>query len=273
MYLSRLPALRISRAVIRAMGASAFVVGLASAPVRAAEFEYPEEATSWGLGIGAASSQDPYTNIDRESDALPLIYYENTYVMVFGPTAELKLPGLRISDTQRFNFSIVATYDESGYEEGDARILDGMDDRDGGFWAGAKVEWENEVVNVSAEWLADASGDSEGQQASLGLERTWEFGEHIMLTPWVAATWLDKDYVDYYFGVRDSEARFDRPTYDGKSTVNTEIGVRGTYMFDQRHSVFLDLEAVRLGSEIKDSPLVDRSTANQVVFGYLYRFE
>jgi len=44
-------------------------------------------------------------------------------------------------------------------------------------------------------------------------------------------------------------------------------------MFDQRHSVFLDLEAVRLGSEIKDSPLVDRSTANQVVFGYLYRFE
>lgn len=169
MYLSRLPALRISRAVIRAMGASAFVVGLASAPVRAAEFEYPEEATSWGLGIGAASSQDPYTNIDRESDALPLIYYENTYVMVFGPTAEFKLPGLRISDAQRFNFSIVATYDESGYEEGDARILDGMDDRDGGFWAGAKVEWENEVVNVSAEWLADASGDSEGQQASLGL--------------------------------------------------------------------------------------------------------
>ena len=160
MYLSRLPALRISRAVIRAMGASAFVVGLASAPVRAAEFEYPEEATSWGLGIGAASSQDPYTNIDRESDALPLIYYENTYVEVFGPTVEFKLPGLRISDAQRFNFSIVATYDESGYEEGDARILDGMDDRDGGFWA-ELVRTTRSAERADCQWL-DAKRPGEG---------------------------------------------------------------------------------------------------------------
>jgi len=273
MYLSHIPASRISSAILCAMSASAFVVGLASAPVHAAEFEYPEEPTSWGLGIGAASTQDPYTKIDRDNDVLPLIYYENTYVLVFGPTVEFKLPGLRISDTQRFNFSIVATYDWSGYEEGDADILDEMDDRDGGLWAGAKVEWQNEVVNVSAEWLADASGDSDGQQLTLGLERTWEFGERVTITPRLAAAWLDKKYVDYYFGVRSNEARFDRPTYDGKSSLNTEFGVRGDYMFDERHSVFLDLEAVRLGSEIKDSPLVDRSTANQVVFGYLYRFE
>ena len=43
-------------------------------------------------------------------------------------------------------------------------------------------------------------------------------------------------------------------------------------MFDDHHSVFLDVKATRLADEIKDSPLVDRSTENSVLFGYLYRF-
>jgi outer membrane protein len=147
-----------------------------------------------------------------------------------------------------------------------------MYDRDGGFWAGAKVEWENELVNASAEWLADVSGNSDGQLFSLGLERTWEFGEHVLLTPRLAAIWQDKEYVDYYFGVRSDEVRFDRAAYKGKSAINTEFGVRGTYMFDKHHSFFLDLEAVRLASGIEDSPLVDSSTESSVRFGYLYRF-
>ncbi|WP_445262168.1 MipA/OmpV family protein [Pseudomonas sp. EA_35y_Pfl2_R111] len=237
-----------------------------------AEQETADGTSSWGLGLGVASSQQPYTDIDRDNEAIPLIYFENDYVRVFGPSAEFKLPSLRISDTQQLNFNIVAEYDSSGYEEGDARILDGMDDRDGGFWAGAKVEWQNELVNVNAEWLADVSGDSDGQRFTLGLERTWTFGEHMMLTPRLAAIWQDQEYVDYYFGVRSDEVRFDRAAYKGKSTINTEFGVRGTYLFDQQHSVFLDLEAVRLGSEIEDSPLVDSSSENSVRFGYLYRF-
>lgn len=272
MRLFRLPARTPSSALVRTLAVSSFVVALSTAvTARAAERE-PAGSSSWGIGLGLGSAQKPYTDIDRETDVIPLIYFENDYLRVFGPTAEFKLPSLRMGDSQQLNFNIVAKYDSSGYEEGDSRILDGMDDRDGGFWAGAKVEWENDLVNVHAEWLADVSGDSDGQRFTLGLERTWMFGDRIMLTPRLNAIWQDKEYVDYYFGVRSEEARFDRPTYEGTSGVNTEFGVRGTYMFDTKHSVFLDLEAVRLASEIEDSPLVDSSTENSVRFGYLYRF-
>lgn len=273
MYRFRLPALTASSsAIMRAATASVLLGGLSPLTTHAAEFSYPEVSTSWGLGIGAASSQQPYTDIDRDNKAIPLIYYENQYVRIFGPVAEFKLPSLRISDSEQLNFNIVARYDSSGYEEGDARILDGMDDRDGGFWAGANVKWQNEWADVYAEWLTDASSNSDGQRFTLGLERSWQVGDHIKLTPRLAAVWQDKKYVDYYYGVRDSEARFDRAAYDGKAGINTEFGVRGTYMFDKKHSVFLDLEAVSLADEIKDSPLVDSSTENRVAFGYLYRF-
>jgi len=68
-----------------------------------------------------------------------------------------------------------------------------------------------------------------------------------MLTPRLGATWLDKKYVDYYYGVETDEIMFNRPAYQGKSGVNLELGVRGNYIFDARHSVFLDIGVTSAG--------------------------
>ena len=239
---------------------------------QAAEPETAKPSSSWGLGVGAISSQQPYTGIDRDNKAIPLIYFENQYLRVFGPNAEVKLSQFEINDTQHIDFSLVGQYDFSGYDANDSRVFDGMSDRKSSFWAGAKVQWRTDWVDAHAEWLGDVSGNSKGQRFNLGLERTWRLDDHMTLTPHVTAMWQDKKYVDYYFGVRDSEARIDRAAYDGKSALNTEFGVRGNYMFDKHHSVFLDIKATRFANEIKDSPLVDRSTENSALFGYLYRF-
>ena len=234
--------------------------------------EPADDGTSWALGLGVISEQEPYTDIDRENTPVPLLEVENRYIHLFGPQIEFKLPSVDINDSQELNFGIVAEYDGSGYEEGDADILDGMSDRDGGLWAGAKMEWESELFEVSVEWLADASGDSNGHRFDLGLERTWQFGEHVMLTPRLGATWHDEKTIDYYYGVRDSEARAGRPAYAGESATNIEAGVSGVYQFNSHHSVLMDVEVTSLADEIKDSPLVDRSTTNAVFVGYIYSF-
>ncbi len=44
------------------------------------------------------------------------------------------------------------------------------------------------------------------------------------------------------------------------------------YLFNPHHAMFLDLSVTALGSGIKDSPLVDRSTENRLFVGYQYRF-
>lgn len=265
---------RFPTSAVKSARVTAFVAAMACAfPAMADEpMDDGPPPTSWSLGIGALSRQKPYTGIDRENKAIPLVQFENEHLFIFGPVIGLKLPGFDISETQRLNLSIVAKYDGSGYESDDAPILRGMRERKGGFWAGGKVEWNTALVDVSAEWLADASGNSDGQRFGLTVEKTWHFGEHLMLTPRVGANWLDEKYVDYYYGVRSSEVRPGRPAYAGKSGASAEVGVRGIYMFDRRHSLFLDVEVSTLPTEIKDSPLVDSSTENRVFLGYLYRF-
>ncbi|MFQ6556485.1 MipA/OmpV family protein [Pseudomonas sp. Lb2C1-1] len=104
------------------------------------------------------------------------------------------------------------------------------------------------------------------------LDDRHALGEPITLTLQVTAMWQDKKNVDYYFGVRDSEARIDRAAYEGKPALNSEFGLRGNDMFDQHHSLLLAIKATRLAREIKGSPQADSSTENSALFGDLYRF-
>jgi MipA family protein len=230
------------------------------------------EASSWGLGLALTSTQQPYAGIDREHRLLPLVLFENRYVRVRGPGVELKLPSLGLGGTDRIEFSLLGRYDGSGYEADDAPILAGMDKRRGGLWAGAKAEWKNELVDVSAEWTADAASHSKGQQFSLGLQKSWRLGGQLMLTPRLGVKWQDSKYVDYYYGVRSSEALAGRAAYAGESGLNTELGVRAMLRLDAHQSLMFDLGVTSLAKGIKNSPLVDRSSENRVLLGYLYRY-
>ena len=246
----------------------------ALADARSADDDTADDSKSysWGLGVAALTKQQAYTGIDRDNLAIPLIYFENRWVQLLGPRLEFKLPGLEWGEDQALSFAIGVEFDGSGYEPSDAPILNGMDERKDGILAGASAKWSNPLVDVSAEWMYDASSESKGQRVSVGLERSFPVGERFRITPSATAIWLDKKYADYYYGVRSAEARANRPAYVVDSTLNAEISLRTDYMIDERQMVFASLEYTALGSEIKDSPLTDRSGETGVFMGYLYRF-
>ena len=230
------------------------------------------QGTEWGLGIGVIAKQAAYRGIKRETKAVPVLRFENEYVEFFGLGLEVKLPSLKLGGRSRVNFGFIGEADLSGYEAKDAPILAGMSERKDGLWVGAKAEWKNELVDVSAEWAADASGNSKGRKVSLGFKKDWHLGQHAMVTPYVTAYRLDQKYVDYYSGVRAAEATVGRAAYVGKGGVNVDFGLRTLYRFDEHHSMLLDVSVTRLARQIKTSPLVDRSSTNKLIFGYVYSF-
>jgi len=235
----------------------------------------PEDSRSfsWGLGLAALTQQQGYSGIDRETIAIPVIYFENAWVQLFGPWLDIKLPELEWRGEQKLEYGVrTQLFGFNGYEADDAPILAGMDERKSGIFAGPFAKWSNPIVDVSLEWLVDASGNSEGQRTTLGLERQYHVGEHLMFTPGVTATWMDEEYVDYYYGVRGAEARAGRPAYSAGSTMNADFSLRTDYLFDRHHAVFGMLQYTALGAEIKDSPLTDRSGETMVLLGYMYRF-
>ena len=231
------------------------------------------EGSSWGVGGAAISTQKAYKGTNRETRAVPLLSYENQYVKFSGPNLELKLPGLDLSDTQHLNFGIVTKlFGGGGYEASDSPTLMGMSERKSSIWVGAKMEWANDFADVKVEFLGDASGNSKGQRLMFGLEHKWKLNQNIMLVPQIGIEWVDKKYVDYYYGVLTKETKTWRAAYAGKSTLNPEISLTGIYRFDKQQSLMLNLGVKSLGDAIKNSPIVGRPTENRVMLGYMYRF-
>lgn len=225
-----------------------------------------EGESSWGLGLGVGVERKPYRDFDNKTRLLPLLTYENKWVSVFGPGMDFKLPS-----AGPVSFRLRARYSMEGYEASDSPFLAGMDERKDGIWLGGAAIWRNDIANLSAELLGDASGNSKGTKFRLTLDRRFQAGS-FDITPRLAATRLDDKYVSYYYGVNAAEVRAGRRFYQGGSAVNLEAGLRVGYALAPRQSIFLDLSTTNLGSSIKDSPLVDRSSQSSVRVGYLYRF-
>jgi outer membrane protein len=220
----------------------------------------------WGVGIGAGLERKPYRAFDDDPLVLPLLFYVNRYVSVLGPGVDVHLPS-----TGPVLYRLRLRYAGDGYEADDSPYLAGMAERKASFWLGGAATWRSEIANFSAELLADASRNSKGTRFKVQVDRRFTMGA-VGLTPRVSAQRLDDKYVDYYYGVRAAEVRPDRARFNGTSTVNVELGMRLDYAFTPKHDVFVDLSATRLGSGIKDSPLVERSSSTALRVGYLYRF-
>ncbi|MES2784574.1 MAG: MipA/OmpV family protein [Pseudomonadota bacterium] len=220
----------------------------------------------WGLGVGVWFDRKPYRAFDDKARVLPLLVYVNEYVSVLGPIVDVKLPS-----AGPIGFRLRARYAGDGYEADDSPYLAGMQDRDAGFWLGGAATWRNDIADLSGELLADVSGNSKGARFRLQADRRFAAGG-IGITPRVAAQWLDSKYVNYYYGVRASEVRAGRPGYEGNAATNMELGVRVDFSLAPKQDVFVDLSATRLGSAIRNSPLVDRSSTTSLRLGYLYRF-
>lgn len=248
------------------LSSSAFALALATTPAHADEQPHEDRGPQWGLGLGVSSETSPYRGVDTETKVLPMLSFENRYVRVLGPSLDLKLPS-----AGPVSLALRARYSDQGYKASDAAELQGMDERKGGLWLGARADWRLPWAQLSAEWQGDANGRSDGQQIKFEASRRFQVGT-VGLKPHLALVWQDSAYVDYYYGVRAAESRAGRATYVGGAAVNTELGLQLNVPLAPGHSVFMDLSHTFLGSAIKDSPLVNRSGVTSVRAAYVYRF-
>lgn len=225
------------------------------------------DKSSWGLGVGVVAIKKPYRGIDTKTLGLPVVSYENKWISASIPTFDVKL-----YSGNSLSFRLRARYaGGDGYEADDSPVLAGMEERKASLWAGAAVIWKTDFANFTGEVLADTMGKSKGKRARLQVDRRFAAGR-FGFTPRLAAEWIDDKYVDYYYGVRQSEATAARTFYEGKSTTNILAGVRVDYTPAKHHTLYLDLAASRFGSTVKDSPLVDKPNQTSIGLSYVYRY-
>ncbi|WP_369980416.1 MipA/OmpV family protein [Xanthomonas bundabergensis] len=269
------PRRRASLAMLvwRGVAAAIVLAALLVLPVRAAwaaaaddDDSVPAHGARWGLGMAAMTVQKPYRGIGAQTIALPLPVYESKWWSLYGPALSFNPPSLG-----PVALSLTARLSHDGYAASDSPFLDGMQRRKDRLWLGGSGTWRTGIADATLEWMHDVSGYSRGQRVGISVERVFDLGL-FELVPRLGAVWLDRRYVDYYYGVRAQEARAQRPAYRPGASLDVEAGLRVAYRVAHRDSLFLDVGVDRLGAQVRASPLVGSALQSRIVLGYVHVF-
>jgi outer membrane protein len=221
-----------------------------------------------GLGFAARVEQSPYRDAGKRNDFLPLYLYEGKRLYLHAYRAGLKL----IDEDNRRRLDVFLAHRFEGFPyDRVPSSLRGMAERQPGADVGVSYLINGKLGTVYGEYLHDISGVSEGNELRFGYNNEWRSGR-LRLRPYLVFALRDAALNDYYYGVRPNEATVSRRAYAPGSGVNLELGLYGTYGLSERWRLLAGVSATRLGSGVRDSPIVDGRVRLAGMLGLMYDF-
>ncbi len=224
-----------------------------------------EPPPRWTVGVIAADRDAPYTGLDEDLLVVPLVRFEGERLYLRGLRA-----GWRLLDTPTYELALIGQARLDGYDARDSLFLTGMADRRASLDLGLASTWTSKKIGaIELSVAADALDRSGGTELAASWNLLFRAGGWTVV-PGASLRWQNADLVDYYYGVRGSEAIVGRPAYTGDAALTPDVSVLATLPFAQRWTLFVRASHAWLPSEIADSPIVDddRSTALFLGLGY-----
>ncbi|PCE67492.1 MULTISPECIES: MipA/OmpV family protein [Salinivibrio] len=209
--------------------------------------------------VGISTKSDLYKGQDDNTYLnLNLGYYGDDFNADLNNGLNYRFLG-RNDDT--FNLNAYIGHLTPGYKSTDADSLKGMRNRNQAIDGGINMDINTGNGGVLSTFVGhDITGEYNGLNAGMKYMHLTHFG-NVDFVPYAGVDWLSKDYVDHYFGVKDSEATAQRAAYKGDDSFAYNVGYKLVVPMGENWDISQTTQYTRLGSDLADSPIVD--SANQ----------
>lgn len=225
----------------------------------------------FSLGIAAGYTGGVYKDYDGNHwHAAPLLHYESPHIYLDGASAGVKLYN---SETQ--TLTLGASYDGNAFKPNRSRDprLQQLDRRKSGINADLGYRLDTGYGSLQTTLSQDISGNSKGTQIEVQYGYTWAVSPQLAITPAVGATWADKKYNRYYYGVSETEAaRSGLSAYHAKGGISPYVDLSAQYHISPHISAFAGVRAEKLSGAVKDSPMTEKKAAYSGMIGATYNF-
>ncbi len=146
--------------------------------------------------------------------------------------------------------------------------------------AGVRVAWETGAGVLSADYRHDVTGEFDGGEATVRLERAFQVGP-ATITPGVQIAWQDRAAANHMYGVSadqrrkmiEDDADVILPVFEVREG-GTNIGADLTVLWpvNDRLIAIAQIGALRLGDSARENPGLRRDYEAQALLGLGYRF-
>ena len=223
------------------------------------------------IGAGAYMQTQPYKDVDAIITPSPVIFFDNSLFYVRWTRAGIYFLGDK-QESFAWGFSLTAQPRINQYEASDSEYLRGMENKKSSIEAGLAFSASKEKAFIEIMALSDA----------LARHDTWilktEIGYEFALSnftfyPSFIMTYQSSAFMDYYYGVKPSEATPFREEY--KADYGMQYGVQTyiKYPLTQNLASLVNLKADKLPSEATNSPIVADDYIFSGLVSLIYTFD
>lgn len=227
------------------------------------------------IGMALRYEQSPY--LDQDStvsqysdysvDVLPLYYYQGKYLSVSGTEA-----GITLLNTEHLTAKALMAYRFNRLENQSSGALKGLDEREQTLEGGVSVMLKGAWGSLEGRYLRDLQDNHDGSEWALRYQYLWQTGRW-RIAPFVSLLGQDENFSDYYYGVDGHETSLlgaGLSPYQAEADTAWRAGLRTTYRWTDRFSVFANVSATVLSDSASESPIVDKEATAQFLAGMIY---
>lgn len=227
------------------------------------------------VGAGAYVSTNPYASAKKKTQTgvLPLFVYQNGRL-----TADLS--GLSLTAWGNDHFKL------EGRVAPRFQLVDPKDTknfaflkREAGVDLGGRVSGTAGPATLSVEYLANASGNTKGQEVSLDLTMSAQPTEKLSVEVVASVSWKDEKLSTWLYGLTEKEVggvrayQFGRtPSAPSGGVLVPSLGAQVRYQVNDRLFVMAAAEVEVFDNDITDSPLMAKDHAAAGFLSLVRRF-
>lgn len=245
-----------------------------------ASFSYSSEKhqkrKEFNMSVGAATmkSKSPYKYISYKYSYLPMLSIRYKNLNFRGPSISYNLLG---SIKSNHNLSLVSSYQFNRYKSTDSPIFEGMGNRRGGLYIGAKVKYKVKPLNLEFKIMKDVSGYHGGIIGTMAigpqlppLSVIFKYLPFTIFNVRYSLKLYDSTYMNYFYGVQSQEVKVDRPKYSSSLATSNSFNTFIRVSIQKNLALIAVYEREYLSRKIKQSPLVDKSNISSLFISISY---
>ena len=228
------------------------------------------DLNDYALGLAVSVSESPFVGGDNSTIAYPYLtsFRDSAFTDDWFLVSQGDL-GLRWVNDAGWELGAVGRLQTLGLGNSGDPVLRGLADRNWAIEVAPMVGFRRWPVHVNLKTYFEILGRHGGTETNLALLWPWEF-DRGWLIPSVEAIHRSADYANYYFGVTPDEARPSRPEYTPGSSTGAAARLRWGWELTDKWLLSGSLGLEFLGSEITDSPIVEKDRTWSANIGLAY---
>jgi outer membrane protein len=219
------------------------------------------------VGPGVWVTTKPYKGVD------PTVYPIPVVIAVVAPFYfKIDTAGCRVFSDSNMTFDFIGKLRTNGYKGEDSQILDGMHTRHMTVDVGGEFAISGNWGKFSTSLVTDGMGKHDGQEFRVTYAKPFKFENSSEISPSVGIAVLSSHLANYYYGVRDNEARPGRPAYEPGISYKPFVGLDANCQLDKDWTLFTNITYYMLDSGLRDSHIVNKDYEISILTGAIYKF-